>query len=108
MKTEVKLITPAIAEQLLKKNTMNRQQKNNLLIEYERRMICGLWREDTGEAIKISKTGNISSSISEITKKFNLLLDFIRANNRCCPSNIFPFRLRSKENSRRCFIYFWR
>ena len=41
MKTEEKLITPATAEVLLKKNTMNRVLRPMKLSEYERQMKAG-------------------------------------------------------------------
>lgn len=59
MKTEVKLITPAIAEDLLKKNSMNRFPKKEITFEYARVMRAGLWKEETGEAIKIAYDGTI-------------------------------------------------
>jgi hypothetical protein len=59
MKTEVKLITPEIAEILLKKNTMNRVLREKLIEEYARIMRVGLWKEETGEAIKIAYDGSI-------------------------------------------------
>ena len=59
MKTEIKLITPAIAEEMLEMNTMNRCLKPSLITEYSRQMKAGLWKEGTGEAIKIASDGTI-------------------------------------------------
>ena len=59
MKTEVKLITPKIAEEMLKHNNMNRLIQRDKVIEYSRSMSCGLWREETGESIKIANDGTL-------------------------------------------------
>jgi len=59
MKTEVLLITPEIAKKMLLKNTLNRVVKERLIAEYARQMAAGLWKEETGEAIKISCNNNI-------------------------------------------------
>jgi hypothetical protein len=59
MKTEVKLITPRLAEEMLKKNTMNRSIKPIKLLDYIRQMECNLWKEETGESIKIANDGTI-------------------------------------------------
>ena len=57
MKTEIMLITPAIAEKILKKSKLNRVIKERLVNEYARQMRNGLWIEETGEAIKIAVNG---------------------------------------------------
>ena len=59
MKTEIKLITPAIAEEMLKMNTMNRMLLKDHLWEYARLMRNGLWKENSGEPIKIATDGTI-------------------------------------------------
>ena len=59
MKTEVKLITPKIADELLKKNNMNRAIKESLVNEYSRQMSVGLWKEETGESIKLSVDNSV-------------------------------------------------
>lgn len=59
MKTEVKLITPAIAEEMLKHNNMNRLALPERILEYSRIMNAGQWREETGEAIKIAIDGTL-------------------------------------------------
>jgi len=59
MKTEIRLITPAIAEEMLKKNTMNRFLRPMKLLDYIRQMNAGSWKEETGEAIKIAYDGSI-------------------------------------------------
>jgi len=58
-KTNVKLITPKIAELLLSNNSINRSVKDSLVNEYARQMSADLWKEETGEAIKISVDGDI-------------------------------------------------
>ena len=59
MKIEKQLITPQIAEQLLKNNSMNRRTKQPVIQRYTNEMLAGRWKSDTGELIKISKDGNI-------------------------------------------------
>jgi len=59
MKTSMILITPQIAENYLRKNTMNRPPSPAAINEYARQMSAGLWYEGTGEAIKISPSGII-------------------------------------------------
>lgn len=51
------LITPEIAKEYLEKNTKNRLISQQQLARYARNMKEGKWKEDTGELIKISKTG---------------------------------------------------
>ena len=79
MKTEEKLITPATAEVLLKKNTMNRVLRPMKLSEYERQMKAGLWKEETGEAIKIATDGAIIDGQHRLTAliKANVSLMFL-------------------------------
>lgn len=57
MEIKKQLITPNIAKQLLESNIRNRHIKNDLLLRYVSDMIEGRWKEDTGETIKIAKTG---------------------------------------------------
>ena len=59
MKTELKLITPKIAETLLSNNGINRKLRHNIIDDYARQMASGLWKEETGESIKISINGDI-------------------------------------------------
>jgi hypothetical protein len=59
MKTEIKKITPPIAKSLLKKNNMNRVINEQRVNEYARLMTGGLWKEDTGESIKMSVDNSI-------------------------------------------------
>jgi hypothetical protein len=51
------LITPSIAAKYLEANISNRRVKMPVLIQYANDMLNGRWKEDTGETIKISKTG---------------------------------------------------
>jgi hypothetical protein len=53
------LITPAYAKKLLESNTSNRRLKTRKVAQYAEDMAAGRWKEDTGETIKISKTGRI-------------------------------------------------
>jgi hypothetical protein len=57
MKANVELITPDSARELLLLNTMNRNAKPSTIDEYARQMVAGLWKEATGESIKISDSG---------------------------------------------------
>jgi hypothetical protein len=59
LKFERKLITPAIAKELLKNNKFNRRIRRLLVINYTNEMLNNKWKVDTGEMIKISKTGVI-------------------------------------------------
>jgi len=79
MKTEVKLITPAIAEDLLKKNTLNRSLKERLIRHYARQMSVGLWKEETGESIKLSFDNNILDGQHRLAAliKANVSLHFL-------------------------------
>jgi hypothetical protein len=67
MKTTTKLITPKIAEELLKLNVTNRPIKPYKVAEYARQMACGLWMEETGETIKISCTGKLIDGQMRLT-----------------------------------------
>lgn len=53
------LITPTMAQEYLSKNTSNRRVKQPLVIQYANDMFAGRWKEDTGEAIKITIDGRI-------------------------------------------------
>jgi hypothetical protein len=53
------LITPSIANQLLEQNLHNRRVSKPVLARYVKDMVNGNWKQDTGELIKISKTGKI-------------------------------------------------
>lgn len=55
MKTEVRNITPKIAEQLLDLNKLNRRIKESTISAYVKQMKAGKWRL-TGESIKISNS----------------------------------------------------
>ena len=50
-----KLITPSIAKGLLESNTKNRGINELVVSRYANDILKGNWKEDTGEAIKISK-----------------------------------------------------
>jgi hypothetical protein len=53
------LITPTKAKELLEANTDNRRIKQPVVLKYAKDMIEGRWLEDTGETIKIAKSGRI-------------------------------------------------
>lgn len=59
MKYERKLITPAIATQMLQANTKNRNVRRAVVLRYYNDMVSDKWKEDTGEPIKISKTNTL-------------------------------------------------
>lgn len=52
-------VTPEIAQGYLKHNTSNRRVKIHLVLRYAKDILNGRWKEDTGEAIKISKSGRV-------------------------------------------------
>jgi hypothetical protein len=59
MKTSVITITPKIAAEMLERNKNNRRLRPPIIQEYTRQMLAGLWKEETGEAIKVDYNGNI-------------------------------------------------
>lgn len=54
METKIELIDSNKARLLLERNKVNRNLKPAIVREYARQMRRGLWRENTGESIKIS------------------------------------------------------
>jgi hypothetical protein len=53
------LITPSRAKELLEANINNRRVKIDVVNRYANDILAGRWKEDTGEVIKISKSGII-------------------------------------------------
>jgi hypothetical protein len=53
------LITPSIAKNYLEANIGNRPVSKQVLGRYINEMVNGRWKENTGELIKVSKTGKI-------------------------------------------------
>ena len=53
------LITPSRAKELLEANINNRRVKDPVVLRYAQDILAGRWKEDTGEVIKISKSGII-------------------------------------------------
>jgi hypothetical protein len=51
------LITPSRAKELLEANINNRRVKDPVVLRYAQDILAGRWKEDTGEVIKISKSG---------------------------------------------------
>lgn len=49
-------VTPLLAAELLQSNLSNRPLKKGVLDNYVKQLKLGLWKEDTGECIKISKS----------------------------------------------------
>ena len=58
MRSEIKLITPAVAEEMLRLNVANRPLKAHVLRRYVDDMRSGRWME-TGDAIRIANTGRL-------------------------------------------------
>jgi hypothetical protein len=59
MQTEIMLITPKKAEELLVLNANNRHLRDGYVNTLAAEMLAGRWRENTSETIKIAKTGMI-------------------------------------------------
>lgn len=61
MELEIKkqLITPSIAKELIERNTFNRKVSQPIVMRYADDMKNGKWKENTGETMKIAKTGGI-------------------------------------------------
>lgn len=57
MNIQKELITPTMAKAMLEANTKNRRVKIPVVARYAKEMADGRWKEDTGELIKISKSG---------------------------------------------------
>ena len=53
------LITPSYAKQLLEANISNRRVKDPVVAQYANDIIQGRWKHDTGEVIKIFKSGKV-------------------------------------------------
>jgi len=53
------LITPSRAKELLEANINNRRVRAEVVSRYTKDILSGRWKEDTGEVIKISKSGII-------------------------------------------------
>jgi hypothetical protein len=53
------LITPSRAKELLEANINNRRVRQDVVNRYAQDILAGRWKEDTGEVIKISKSGII-------------------------------------------------
>lgn len=53
------LITPAVAEEYLRKNNSNRKLSITSVNFYAQQMGNGLWKEETSETIKIAKDGSL-------------------------------------------------
>jgi hypothetical protein len=51
------LITPSKAKELLEANINNRRVKAEVVDRYAQDIVAGRWKQDTGEVIKISKSG---------------------------------------------------
>lgn len=59
METQVRKITPEIAKAILMKNSHNRPLKPYVVNEYARLMRDGLWKEESGEALKFNCDGSL-------------------------------------------------
>jgi len=89
MKTEVKLITPELAKEMLNKNGINRPLRDCIVNEYARLMKANLWQEKTGETIKISSDGILLDGQHRLRAiiKANIDLPFLIAKD--CDKEIF-------------------
>lgn len=65
--TKEELITPQIAEELLKNNAENRPFKMPWAITLADAMTKGEWHEDTGEALKIAEDGTLIDGQHRLT-----------------------------------------
>lgn len=63
----MKLITPSLAKDLLKKNGINRALDKHLIAEYAREMRNGLWYEYTYESIKLAEDGTLMDGQHRLT-----------------------------------------
>lgn len=66
IETEVKRITPALAEQMLEANSVNRNLRGGVVEAYRRDMEQGRWKM-TGEAIQFSRTGRLINGQHRLT-----------------------------------------
>ena len=72
------MITPETAKELLSKNTMNRGKQKAVIESYARLMRNGLWKEGTGEPIKIATDGTLLDGQQRLTAliKAGVTLEF--------------------------------
>jgi len=81
MKIKKLVVTPDIANRYLLANSKNRNVKKSTVIRYAKDMKEGRWKEDTGECIKISKTGALLDGqhrlLAIIMSETTVILDFI-------------------------------
>jgi uncharacterized protein with ParB-like and HNH nuclease domain len=72
------LIMPSLAKEILEKNIKNRRIKQPTIDRYVKDMTIGKWKEDTGEVIKISKSGVVLDGQHRLTAliKANVSLFF--------------------------------
>ena len=75
------LVTPSMAEKYLQSNISNRRIKEKVVVQYANDMKNGRWKDDTAEAIKISKSGIILDGQHrlEAVKKANIPIYFLIA-----------------------------
>lgn len=67
MKYKYRLVTIKEAEELLRKNSCNRDKKKHEISTIAKDMVEGRYREETGETIKISKTGMLLDGQNRLT-----------------------------------------
>lgn len=67
IKVEKKLVTPAVAEQLLRNNIKNRALSRTNLQRLVDQMNDGEWQEETGESIKIASDGTLLDGQHRLT-----------------------------------------
>ena len=98
------LITPSIAKKYLEQNVNNRRYSQPVLLRYTADMINNKWKQDTGECIKISKTGRILDGQHRLKAVIlsNCSLYFYVAHN--IDDNVFDVLDTGKSrNSSDCF-----
>lgn len=79
MKPKIETITPKIAKELLGMSETNRKVKSHTVYRYANDMVEGRWREDTGEAIKIAKSGRLLDGQHRLLAliKADIKMDFL-------------------------------
>ncbi len=81
MRIEKILVTPKVAKQYLESNTRNRNIKIHAVNRYAKDIKAGKWKKDTGDFIRISKTGVVLDGQHRLTAilkaQTSIELDFI-------------------------------
>lgn len=122
MEFKKQLITPSIAKQYLEANIKNRRVRQETVNRYANDMINGKWKEDTGDSIKISKTGilidgqhrllsiikaNISINIHVATNVDDDVFDVLDTGTVRNATDVFLIKGIKNENSIPSIISFY-